>query len=193
MPITLSCPCGKTLRVADEHAGKRVKCPVCTAVLTAPKAEPEPQFEVIEEQPANALVAPKPVVKPKAVEEDDEDERGGYGLKPAEKTAPIPTPEPEFRRRAEADEDDDRPRKKKKKKQRREAREAGEEAGQRVAYTLGGGFGALLGSGLAIWGSSNDGRHGTKMLVFGIIIGLCGLVSLIQGLTGEIPDDESSE
>jgi hypothetical protein len=32
----MTCSCGKTLRVADEHAGKRVKCPACAASLTVP-------------------------------------------------------------------------------------------------------------------------------------------------------------
>ena len=42
MPITFNCPCGKALRVADEHAGRRVKCPACQAVGTVPAPEPEP-------------------------------------------------------------------------------------------------------------------------------------------------------
>jgi hypothetical protein len=36
--MTLPCPCGKTLKVSDELAGKRVKCPGCGGVLTAPEA-----------------------------------------------------------------------------------------------------------------------------------------------------------
>jgi hypothetical protein len=48
MPISFSCPCGKQLRVADEHAGKRVRCPSCGetalvpggAITTAPAAAP---------------------------------------------------------------------------------------------------------------------------------------------------------
>ena len=49
MPITLACPCGKPLRVGDQHAGKLVKCPVCGATqragppaVEAPVAAPKP-------------------------------------------------------------------------------------------------------------------------------------------------------
>jgi hypothetical protein len=37
VPITFDCPCGKTLRVPDAHAGKRAKCPGCSAVLPVPE------------------------------------------------------------------------------------------------------------------------------------------------------------
>jgi WD40 repeat protein len=36
MAIALHCSCGKRLRVKDEFAGKRVKCPACGTVLTVP-------------------------------------------------------------------------------------------------------------------------------------------------------------
>ncbi len=49
MPILLSCGCGKKLRVKDELAGKRVKCPDCAKVLLVPAAElPEPDEEILE-------------------------------------------------------------------------------------------------------------------------------------------------
>ncbi len=40
MPIPLSCACGRTLRVKDELAGRRVKCPTCGETLTVPTPEP---------------------------------------------------------------------------------------------------------------------------------------------------------
>jgi hypothetical protein len=37
MPIDTTCPsCGRTLRVAQEHAGKQAKCPVCNHLYTVP-------------------------------------------------------------------------------------------------------------------------------------------------------------
>lgn len=43
MPIHISCPnCRRTLRVADTAAGKRVRCPACTAVVPVPSAAAAP-------------------------------------------------------------------------------------------------------------------------------------------------------
>jgi hypothetical protein len=115
MPITFNCACGKTLRVADEHAGKRVKCPACNAIGTVPGGpEPEPVFEVVENAPKPA----KPFAKPSA---DDEEEGGGgvYGLaKPnreEEDDEPRDKPLPDFRLGSGRREADRRARKKKKK------------------------------------------------------------------------------
>ena len=36
MPIEVQCPCGKTLNVGDDLAGRRVKCPVCGEILAVP-------------------------------------------------------------------------------------------------------------------------------------------------------------
>lgn len=47
MPITFSCSCGKNLRVGDEHAGKRVKCPSCGKAVAVPAAR-----KAAESQPA---------------------------------------------------------------------------------------------------------------------------------------------
>ncbi len=38
MPVSFTCPCSKKLRVADEMAGKSVRCPGCGAVLRVPSA-----------------------------------------------------------------------------------------------------------------------------------------------------------
>src|SRR5690349_324836 len=36
MPISYSCACGRRLRSAEEHAGKRVRCPQCQALVRVP-------------------------------------------------------------------------------------------------------------------------------------------------------------
>jgi phage FluMu protein Com len=85
MPITFSCTCGKTLRVADEHAGRRIKCPACNAIGTAPKPEPEPVFEVVEpaplplpDEPDHTPTPAKPYRNPNA--EYEEYDGTVYGL-----------------------------------------------------------------------------------------------------------------
>ena len=44
MPIELPCPgCGQTLRVADEHAGKKARCPSCGTISEVPWPSSEVQ------------------------------------------------------------------------------------------------------------------------------------------------------
>jgi hypothetical protein len=40
MSITLTCSCGRGLRIRDEQAGKRVRCPACGDVLATPVPSP---------------------------------------------------------------------------------------------------------------------------------------------------------
>ncbi len=80
MPITLNCPCGKTLRVPDASAGKRARCPVCQAVIdipAPPPPEPEPVLEVAEPV---LTPLPSPGYKKPFADEDDEENAGTYGL-----------------------------------------------------------------------------------------------------------------
>ena len=103
MPIIFNCSCGKTLRVSDEHAGRRVKCPVCGAVLLVPKpktelvSEEEPQFEVVEDHPRDDLR-----VEERSRPRDDDDDE--------------PPPK---KKRARDDDDDEAPRRKRRKRRRR--------------------------------------------------------------------------
>jgi DNA-directed RNA polymerase subunit RPC12/RpoP len=41
VPILVSCTCGKKLRVKDESAGKRVRCPGCDGVVPVPPSRPK--------------------------------------------------------------------------------------------------------------------------------------------------------
>jgi DNA-directed RNA polymerase subunit RPC12/RpoP len=45
MPISLSCDCGRKIRVKDEHAGRKVRCPACGIVLEVPVPEMEVEVE----------------------------------------------------------------------------------------------------------------------------------------------------
>jgi hypothetical protein len=51
MSIELSCSCGKKLKVRDDLAGKRVKCPACQGVIAVPQPEEE-EPPVLEAAPA---------------------------------------------------------------------------------------------------------------------------------------------
>jgi hypothetical protein len=96
--------------VGDEHAGRRVKCPACGAVVAAPKPQPqfevvdeeeEPQFEIVEDEPPEVPRA-RPAKKATSPDDDDDDE-----------------PRPKKAKRNRDDDDDERPRRKKKKRRRR--------------------------------------------------------------------------
>lgn len=53
MPIPVTCDCGKAIRVKEEYAGRRVRCPGCNEPLLVPLAEAEPEVPVLEAQPAD--------------------------------------------------------------------------------------------------------------------------------------------
>jgi hypothetical protein len=60
MPISARCPnkeCGKSLKVKDELAGKKVKCPACASVFVVPAAEP---VAAVEPAPVKKKPAPPP-------------------------------------------------------------------------------------------------------------------------------------
>ncbi|MCI0638207.1 MAG: hypothetical protein L0Y72_01055 [Gemmataceae bacterium] len=53
MPILLQCRCGKKLKVRDEFAGKKVRCPACGEISVAGEAILEPE-----------ILAPAPIIRP---------------------------------------------------------------------------------------------------------------------------------
>jgi hypothetical protein len=109
MPIPLDCACGRSLRVKDELAGRKVKCPQCGGVLAVPE--------------------------PPAAEEDDEVrliplDDSEEEARPAEKKSrPDPkqmvqtAPRPAGRRAPDEDEDDDDDRSRREEVRRRQERE----------------------------------------------------------------------
>ncbi len=182
MPIPLSCSCGKKLRVKDELAGRRVKCPACGGAIAVPAAEAE--FEVVEDEPAPAPKAKtsapakagkKPVRAAAALDGDEEEER------PRRKSG-----------RSKLDDDDDedeeeRPRKKKKRKSRDDS--------DRPFWKTPLGM-ILNGIGLMILGAAGlaiyllDDREKIGLLIAG---GLCicfGLGSIVTGMSGGSQDED---
>jgi hypothetical protein len=65
MAIDLTCPCGRKLRVGEEHAGKQGRCPVCERVLAIPQpgsaAGPPPPAAVLRLRPVEL---PPPAAPP---------------------------------------------------------------------------------------------------------------------------------
>jgi hypothetical protein len=99
--LRVTCSCGRVLKLNDDLAGKKIKCPECASVLTVKAA-------------AQAAVSTKPT-KPAV---DDDDDAVASGPAPARNKAgangigaskPLPRP----RKTIRDDDDDDRPRAKK--------------------------------------------------------------------------------
>ncbi len=79
MSIPFQCTCGKNLRVKDELAGRKVRCPGCQGILVVPFPEMEPVEEsegygVAEEE----APAPRRKASPSALETEDRLDRPDY-------------------------------------------------------------------------------------------------------------------
>lgn len=127
MAIAVSCPCGRSMQVSDEWAGKRARCPTCNVVLVVPAAKKALADDVLEadlvdDAPPKKAAAPSAQVtpakgrpaKPKPAEddvieadivEDDDDEPAPQRAANRNGIATKPTA-----RRRDEDDDDDRPR-----------------------------------------------------------------------------------
>lgn len=58
--IPVECACGRTLRLKDEMAGKRVRCPTCSETVKVPAAEPHDGFlDDIEDESSEELPLPQ--------------------------------------------------------------------------------------------------------------------------------------
>lgn len=101
MPITFACPCGKLLKVGDEYAGKRAKCPECDAVVRVPESEP---------------VSDPPRATARRVA-DEEDEADRPRKRPSRTVADEDDRPSRRSRRDEDDEEDDRPRRRRRDEQ----------------------------------------------------------------------------
>lgn len=178
MPITFSCACGKMLQVKDEFAGRRVKCPACSAVATAPAEEPE--FEVVDEPAAPPPVkAALPRARPVEPPTDGEADR------PRKRRRDEDDDEPRSKRRDEEDEDDDRPRKKKKsfKAAKAERKESGGHFGMEKGILNSGVMGGMLAMiGAVVWFVL--GLMADRIFIYPPILFIVGLVAFIKGLVG---------
>jgi len=87
----MNCPgCQTPLRVREEMAGKRIKCPRCAQVIAIPAQEVETLEEV---SPGEEITAAPPAAKPRrraAVVEDEEDEDEDVPIRRRSKYKPCP-------------------------------------------------------------------------------------------------------
>lgn len=69
MALQFACSCGHLLQVGEDLAGKRVRCPACRSILTAPNGEAIPEARLVDAaarpepaaaKPAEAAAAPAP-------------------------------------------------------------------------------------------------------------------------------------
>src|SRR5262245_20491705 len=96
MPIELTCPCGKRLRVADAFAGQRGQCPACGGLLQIPACDagvpltaPEAAPAVAADPGREALLGPgrlEHAVTPPAAPAPDAHERKIGGLPEGDNT-----------------------------------------------------------------------------------------------------------
>jgi len=63
MPISVSCACGAALRVRDEAAGKKAKCPKCGAAVLIPAAEAD---DALADAPTPLPMVPQEGGKPRS-------------------------------------------------------------------------------------------------------------------------------
>jgi HEAT repeat protein len=99
MAIRVTCPeCDKSIQVADNLAGRRVKCPQCATLVSIPSADEEdiPVLEDIEEEPPVPAKAPKKTAP-----------RNAVITKKAVAPKKVASPAPKRRRYEDEDDDDD--------------------------------------------------------------------------------------
>lgn len=198
MPIKFNCACGKTLQVKDEFAGRRVKCPACSAVATVPAADPgfevvnDPGFEVVDTPAApppvqSAIPRAMPVARTgddrprQSRDEDDNDTPQSRRRDEDEDDRP--------RKKRRDDDDDERPRKKKKFNAAKAERE---ESGGHFRMEKGIVNSGVLGGTLAMIGAIVWfvlGLMADRIFFYPPILFIAGLVAFCKGLMGGGSDD----
>src|SRR6516162_1495257 len=79
MPVLVACNCGRQLRVKDDLVGKKVRCPVCQAIMAVSAKQPPgrgpAQPAIASGPPAAGMVRkaapPRPLSPPRARNEQE--------------------------------------------------------------------------------------------------------------------------
>lgn len=158
MPIALSCPCGRALRVKDALAGKRIRCPECSQVLSVPELDAAREEEAVEALLADDGVSAGPPPKPR--------DAVPYAV-PVEREPYRPSSEP--------------PRRREKPRERRERRVTFEQGwfGSLNAGMIGGLLMMLIAVGWFV-----AGLAGGIIFFYPPILFVIGFIAMMKGLMG---------
>jgi hypothetical protein len=194
MPIPFRCACGRSLRVKDELAGRKVKCPECGGVLTVPRPDREEEEEdllPLEDAPEEkesrpdpddmVQTAPRPARRP-ARDEDDEDEDDERSTRERVRRRAQRAEEREDRRR-EGDREQRRLLKQHRKESRRDAVRFGD-AGSPSRGWLGGVNAGIVGGLVmiliaAVWFIA--GLAAGIIFFYPPILAVIGVIAIIKG------------
>lgn len=178
MPITFACPCGSTLKVGDEHGGRRVRCPVCRGLSDAPAAA------------APVPPPPRPLAArvPTAAGAGDPDAGDVYGLTSEADLPDRPSPRrdevarPRWRR--EEDDEGDERRTRRRQRSRRAAADR-DVMLRRVFAIVGGVVLLLLGGFFVCVLNPADGYRSRRWFITGVCLILCGGGWIFHALTSD--------
>jgi ribosomal protein S27E len=102
--IHITCQhCTRDIRVADEHAGKKIRCPGCKEVLVLPAAAPAVKPAKAAPAPSPSPIkkaAPPPVPKRRPPEDDDEEIAVAEAVAEDEDDEPRPRKRKRLKRRS---------------------------------------------------------------------------------------------
>ncbi len=169
MPIPVKCDCGKSLKVKDELAGRRIRCPGCQEAVRvpmpeAPKAEEEEALDILlEEEPEPARPKRRPVP-------EDDDERITAKTPP-----PRPKPAPAKKKRV------DPPKYKRQRSERIGSRDRYRTSGLVVNSSIISGL--LMMGGAVLW--FVVGLYAGWIFYYPPILFILGVASVIRGFTGQ--------
>ena len=78
MPITVSCSeCGTNLKAPDNAAGRKVKCPKCSAVIAVPADAVEDNISSAPPSRTSPAAPPLPARRPPRDDYEDDDRQSG--------------------------------------------------------------------------------------------------------------------
>lgn len=199
MTIAFSCECGKTLRVKDDLAGRRVRCPECQEILTVPE---EAQGGIQSPAAARERSTAPPPLPPRRRAESEDVELPLPGSR-----ARLQADDGDMRRRYDPEEDDDRPRRRRRAEEdddppedrprsRRRLAEEDEDPPEdrprkrRRSSSAGGGpnwaavgIGALMMLGAVVWFVA--GLLADIIFFYPPVLFILGIIALVRGLIGQ--------